>query len=459
MALIFVLGAVLAVGIVVVLVTMLVRRSQNSSVGMLPDSANSRLTPDESAAPDFVPVDRPATRMSAGRISTPPGEPGEAWERAHLKILLDGRTVVAPLSEHPLLIGRSDQGLVVDSSRVLLPDPYISRRHASIEYIEGTYFLRDAGSLNGLELNGQRVSGSRPLESKDRLTIGGIEVIFVDPRRDAVQFPPEPWTDWIFDEYIDGGGMARVYQAHFAREVDPSSPYAGRVAIKVPRYGTDAFSELSGMLVREGAFMHRLSHPNVVRAFKYGSLPCQWPYIAMEYVEGGTLRDYMKRCGGRVPEKDAQTILAQIASALDYVHSAGIIHCDIKPENVLMQGSHVKLADFGIAVTVDEGFAHGWCSYHYVSPEQLQGGRITPQSDIYMLGCLMHEMLTGQVPFEGDEGEVTARKTTRDGQSIRQRFQADTRIDVSPAMDDLVQNMLKRNPEQRPAGARELVLR
>ncbi|MDH7603021.1 MAG: protein kinase [Armatimonadota bacterium] len=156
---------------------------------------------------------------------------------------------------------------------------------------------------------------------------------------------------------------------------------------------------------REGKAAGRLSHPNIVTIYEVGR-DGDRHFIAMEYLEGQTLRDVLQ-AGGPLPIETIKNYVLQLCSALSYAHSNGVIHRDIKPENVqILPGGHIKLTDFGIArimgepVITQDGQVFGTPSY--MSPEQVAGKPIDARSDIFSLGVLMYEMVTGKKPFAGD---------------------------------------------------------
>jgi serine/threonine-protein kinase len=197
---------------------------------------------------------------------------------------------------------------------------------------------------------------------------------------------------------INEGGMSTVYAAR--RSADGSI-----VALKILReqYATDA--EFIERFQREAKAVSELAHPHMVRVFDSGH-DGTVHYIAMEYVEGANLKEYIRREGRLAPDRALQ-IAAQVCEALEFAHSHGIVHRDIKPQNILLTpDGQVKVTDFGIAralssVTITQtGTVLG--SVQYLSPEQARGGVVSRSADVYGLGVLLFEMVTGQLPFDGD---------------------------------------------------------
>ena len=206
-------------------------------------------------------------------------------------------------------------------------------------------------------------------------------------------------------EVIGRGGMAVVYKArcHLMNRF---------VAIKILRDDMAADEEFRTHFKKEAQAVAMLSHPNIVSFYDVSRTP-EVDYIVMELIEGITLKQYMKS-QGVLKIKESLHFVTQIGKALSHAHSRGIVHRDIKPQNIMicMDGS-VKVADFGIAylesMQVDEhNTAVG--SVHYISPEQAKGLTVDARTDIYSLGVMMYEMFTGQLPYIGDSAESIARQ-------------------------------------------------
>lgn len=228
---------------------------------------------------------------------------------------------------------------------------------------------------------------------------------------------------WLGDRYellerIDEGGTGVVYRARDVR--------LGRVvAAKVlrPEYRGDAgFAE---RLRREARLVASLSHPNVVVVFDWQA-DDQGCYLVMEYVEGENLKERIRR-RGPLPPAEAIAIARQVLAALEAAHRAGIVHRDVKPHNVLITPDGVaKLADFGIARAVESrsptpaGRPVG--TPHYTSPEQASGGSAGPASDVYSVGVVLYEMLTGQPPFDAETAvAIAVQHVSRPPDPLRRR--------------------------------------
>src|SRR6266508_4508106 len=213
------------------------------------------------------------------------------------------------------------------------------------------------------------------------------------------------------DREIGAGGMATVYVAHDLR-------HDRRVALKVLRPELAAVIGAERFL-GEIRLTANLQHPHILPLFDSGEADSYLFYV-MPFVQGETLRDRLNR-EKQLPVVDAISIATEVASALDYAHRSGVVHRDIKPENILLHDGRALVADFGIALAASKasgsrmtetGMSLG--TPHYMSPEQAMGEReITARSDVYALGAILYEMLTGEPPFTGNTAQaVVARVLT-----------------------------------------------
>ena len=198
-------------------------------------------------------------------------------------------------------------------------------------------------------------------------------------------------------ELIGSGGMANVYKALSLR----LNRYD---AIKIMRDDTAMNEDLKRRFHAESQAVARLSHPNIVSVYDVSHTD-DVEYIVMELVDGITLKQYLQKKGALEPD-EALDFTTQIARALEHAHSKGIIHRDIKPQNImLLKNGMIKVADFGIASLengIEENSGETVGSVHYIAPEQARGAAPDARSDIYSLGIVMYEMLTGKLPFVGD---------------------------------------------------------
>lgn len=240
---------------------------------------------------------------------------------------------------------------------------------------------------------------------------------------------------------IGQGGMADVYQAR-------DTILNRVVAIKILR---DSMSEAPMTLVRfqrEASAASRLSHPNVVDIYDVGEYKGMH-YIVMEYIRGRTLKQMIKRRGS-IDLHESLNIMIQLTSAIKDAHSHNIIHRDIKPQNVLVKDDGtVKITDFGIAIANDNvqltmnNAVMG--SAHYLAPETAQGKEATPQVDIYSLGIVFYELLTGSVPFQGHTPTEIAVKHLREPMP----FVRDYNPEIPQSVENIILKATAKNPADR----------
>ena len=204
-------------------------------------------------------------------------------------------------------------------------------------------------------------------------------------------------------ELIGSGGMANVYKARCHR-------LNRLVAIKILKSDLADNADFRRRFHDESQAVAQLSHANIVSVYDVSTNPDR-EYIVMELIDGITLKQYMER-RGRMDWRESLHFITQIMRGLSHAHSRGIIHRDIKPQNIMvLRDGSVKGADFGIACLANQGQTltqEALGSVHYISPEQARGDRIDARSDIYSAGVVLYEMLTGRLPFEGDSAVSVA---------------------------------------------------
>ena len=246
------------------------------------------------------------------------------------------------------------------------------------------------------------------------------------------------------------GGMATVY---LARDTATHQP----VAVKVmhPRLATALGAE---RFLREIEFVSSMAHPGIVPLLQSGNAGGVLYYI-MPYVEGESLHDRLQR-EKRLPLNDALQITHDIAAALGYAHGRGVLHRDVKPENILLAGGHALMADFGLARAIgaadyqkltETGIIVG--TIFYMSPEQLKEDRgLDQRADIYSLGCILFEMLTGAPPYTGTSLKDVAMKILRAPVPSARRV----RPEVPIAVDEVIAKALARPVAERFGTMQEL---
>lgn len=249
---------------------------------------------------------------------------------------------------------------------------------------------------------------------------------------------------YVLEETIGSGGMAVVYRAR-DRMLERT------VAIKLlrPKYsGNQAFQD---QFRREARAAANLSHPNIVTIYDIG-YDAGRLFIVMEYIEGQNLKDLIRQ-KGLFEVHEALPLMIQAAKGVGYAHRAGVIHCDVKPHNMLVtKDGHLKVTDFGIARAIasihpDETTDEIWGSPQYFSPEQASGQPPMPYSDVYSLGVVFYEMLTGQLPYAGKTPADLARQH-RDP-NIRPIPPRHLNREIPEELEKILLLLLSKEPRQR----------
>ena len=322
------------------------------------------------------------------------------------------------------------------------------------------------GSISGIRLGGDFESADPAPDGEDPGTASM-------PQADASLFaggiPMDPFSGDPFLgqmagnckilEKINEGGSALIYRAHNVN-------FGLDRVIKILKPALAEDEDNFDRFKQEAQLTARLDHPNILRVFDTGEIGKQF-YIEMEFVEGQSLRSYL---GShlRVREADILGLASQIAGALEYAHTApiktaagdlihGILHRDIKPENIMITGAGaVKLMDFGAAkpMSVNTRTMQGTVvgTPHYMSPEQINGDPLDARSDFFSLGVLLYELCTGRRPFEADNLASLLWKID----ACRFERVRKLRPSISPLTEELIEKLLSKNPEHRPASAGEI---
>ncbi len=258
------------------------------------------------------------------------------------------------------------------------------------------------------------------------------------------------------DRLLGSGGMGAVYRAEHVH-------MRKTVALKVLHREMTLVPEVVARFEREAIAASRVDHPNVVAATDFGKLEAGGFYLVLEFVEGRSLRALLDAEGPLAPDRAAR-IAVQIASALAEAHAQGVVHRDLKPDNVMLverpeNPEHVKVLDFGIAKVAASDlagqpaltrFGSVFGTPEYMSPEQAMGTAVDHRADLYALGILLHEMLAGETPFHGDDlMAVLARQMTAPPPPLPPS--------VPPALRAVVDQLLAKRPEERPPSADAVV--
>ena len=250
---------------------------------------------------------------------------------------------------------------------------------------------------------------------------------------------------------IGVGGMADVYRG--------KDTLLGRpVAIKILHQNFGGDQDFVARFKREAQAAGKLNHPNVVSMYDVG-FDQGFHYIIMEYVSGCTLKEYIQHHGDQVTVQEAVKITVAIAEGLEHAHMMGIVHCDVKPHNILITDSgRVKVTDFGIARAINSATTMMYTnsvmgSAHYISPEQASGKSINVSTDIYSLGVVLYELLTGEVPFRGETPVSVALQHVKDP-VVAPRIK---NAMIPPQLEQVVLIALEKEPGKRFGSISEMI--
>ncbi|MHC4887731.1 MAG: protein kinase domain-containing protein, partial [Planctomycetota bacterium] len=336
---------------------------------------------------------------------------------------------------------RSTNQIVIDSDRV-------SRAHAQVGLAQNQYVVTDLGSANGTFVNGERIEGDVVLQPGDDVTIGScILRYFADEEATNQVFVP----GYTLKDLIAQGGMGKVYRA-------VQNSMEREVALKILH---DKFAERADFVQRfvlEARSAGKLNHPNIISVHDVGKAGGTY-YFSMELVGGNDLSQIMAM--RNLEYGEVLPICAKVCEALEYAHNNGLVHRDIKPDNIMLsQNNDVKLADLGIAKTFDVNTGEGsdltkggkvLGTPHYMSPEQASGSHVDGRSDLYSLGATLYHILAGVPPFEGENNqEIMAKHLTDEPKDLGTICPA-----LPLAVIEVVRKMMAKNRDERYATARE----
>jgi eukaryotic-like serine/threonine-protein kinase len=254
---------------------------------------------------------------------------------------------------------------------------------------------------------------------------------------------------YLLLEQLGKGGMAIVYRAR-------DTMLERSVAVKVLREDYSRDPAFLDRFRQEAKSAANLSHPNIVTVHDFG-LDNGQLFIVMEYIPGTDLKTLIKKRGRFSPE-EALPLLIQACAGIGYAHRAGLVHCDVKPQNILVTPDmRLKVTDFGIAralstIHPDEQSDVVWGSPQYFSPEQASGAAPSPASDVYSLGVIMYEMLTGSLPFHAD----TAAKLAHLHIEAEPIPISEMLPNISPTLEQILTKVLSKEPSQRYRTADQL---
>lgn len=255
---------------------------------------------------------------------------------------------------------------------------------------------------------------------------------------------------YLLDELVGVGGMANVYKATDLKN-------GSTVAVKVLREEFAQDAELVRRFKNESKAICILDHPAIVKVYDV-SVTDKLQYIVMEYIDGITLKEYMTQRGGPLTWKEVVHFAGQILDALDHAHQKGVVHRDVKPQNImLVADGRVKIMDFGIArfsrAESQAASEKAIGSVHYISPEQAKGDVTDAKADIYSMGIMLYEMLSGQLPFESDTAVSVAIKQISDKAVPLGQLAPE----VPKALQDITARAMAKDPAARYPSARAML--
>jgi serine/threonine-protein kinase len=298
---------------------------------------------------------------------------------------------------------------------------------------------------------------ARPIMVKDHSQLYTVKPVLKDSSTSPPELPDLTELNaarYTPLELLGVGGMGMVYKAQ--DQGLNSEP----VALKLLNKNLIPDPSYAARFRREVAVARRLSHPNIVKIFDFGELRSGGYFFTMELIEGPDLRTLINTHGSSLPVIQALTIFLEVALALEYAHKGGIIHRDIKPENILLtkESMHAKLSDFSSAkeILLDLGLTpegHVLGTPHYMAPELMTGAKGTPHTDMYSLGILLFEILSGEAPFDGDSmGSIFAKHMSEPIPLLKKH-----RDDVPEWCQEIIDTCTEKDPRDRYQSMGELI--
>ncbi len=349
---------------------------------------------------------------------------------------LRGQTLMFSESE-PLVVGRADD------CTLRLDGPGIADRHLVIKALKSGGFGVKKLEASFL-LNGQATEAAR-LKEGDLLELGGFRLRFGPPQLNGAEGPKLVIAGFSLNGILGKGGHGTVYRAE-------QLSLHREIALKVLNTDMTKNPEFVGRFVAEARAAARLSHPNVVHVFDVGHDDDTY-YLSMEIMELGSLEDRL-RAEGRMPVEDCLGAMIDAAKGLAYAESMRIVHRDIKPDNIMVDGHGVaKIADLGLAMSDDAEQGKIVGTPHFMSPEQVLNKPLDHRSDLYSLGCTFFRLATGRTLFQArTTKEILTAHVKREPES------ADAVHDAVPAtVAAIINRLVEKDPDDRFQSAAELI--
>ena len=360
-------------------------------------------------------------------------------EKGHDK----GKAIPVP-SGGTVIIGR-------DSSTALpLRDTMTSRMHCKIQCQEDGFYLTDLESMNGTYLNGEKVRELVKLEHGDLIKIGDTLFTFQSDESTATSLAGQRVGGYRIIERVGRGGMGTVYKAE---QVDLQRI----VALKVISEEHTKDKDFVDLFIHEARAAAKLNHPNIVQVYDV-KRHNEYYYFSMEFVSGGSVQEILNKQKKISADQSVQMVL-DAAKGLDYAHKKGIIHRDVKPDNLMIsETGMIKIGDMGLARGLEEKVGPEEETSvigtpHYIAPEQVLGRPADFRSDIYSLGATAYRMLAGVTPFSAPSvRDLVNKKVREDAASIVEHSP-----EVPKAVAEIVARMMARDPDRRYQGMGEVI--
>ncbi|MHC4471383.1 MAG: protein kinase domain-containing protein [Planctomycetota bacterium] len=334
------------------------------------------------------------------------------------------------------------------TSNIVLADPLTSRQHFEIRVDGDSFALKDLKSTNGTFVNDERIETVR-LKVGDKIQVGETILSFLSDQKEETPqgLVGKSIGGYELHERVGRGGMGTVYRA--------SQLSLNRIV---------AFKVLSSRLLKDVTFIERfkaearaagqLNHPNIVQVYDVGTHG-RIQFFSMEFMDGQSLQDKIGK-DGKLPWEEVLDVLMQAGRALVFAERKGIVHRDVKPDNLMLTSDgQVKLADLGLArrrdqKDVEEGI---YGTPHFISPEQAQGKEIDHRADLYSLGATAYRLLAGRTPFVGNDiQEIISKQISADPPPLRESCP-----EAPDELIEIVAKLMRKKPEERYASAEELL--
>ncbi|WP_372367832.1 protein kinase [Candidatus Uabimicrobium sp. HlEnr_7] len=343
-----------------------------------------------------------------------------------------------------IVIGRGDK------TDLKINDTAISRNHFKIYKVEEKFVIEDLGSRNGTIVNGESIDSPTSLEIGSCIQIGETIFSWLDTQPEAGSDPliGKELSGYLINELLGKGGMGRVYRAQqISLDRD--------VALKILSSKFTKDEVFINKFIEEARSSAKLNHPNIIQVYDVSQNGNKY-FFSMEYAPGGSIQDLIS--GGRkLPLEKALPYFKDTLSGLEFAEKKQIIHCDIKPENLMLAEENiVKIGDLGLAQSLNDDKKEKEQLYgtpHYFAPERITGGVVDHRSDIYSCGASFYRILTGTTPFKGRSSKEIIQKHIHDTPIPIRELNAD----LPEYIETIIEKMMAKNPEDRYASNTEII--